>query len=205
MGILTGRDRIALTDGDDDVELNVSIDIQHSYPAEITRHTVENEKGKTSITDHVVPGQRGISLNVFVSSSVDATSLSRRSVDDKLEILVRWQSQGTLVTLLGYETGGILSKILSLLPSSFRYVQPDDPEKRYLGRSRDEIPNLMIGDMNLQEGKDTGDDVALGLSLFPVVIAEAKTRASNEVKSAGKRSVQKQSKSGEPVSGKGPK
>ncbi|MGQ2812892.1 phage baseplate protein, partial [Leptospira interrogans] len=104
MKILNGRDRIALTDGDEEVELNVSLGIQHSYPVEITRHTVEKEKGMTSITDHVIPGQREISLNVLISSSTDLLALSEKSVDDKLETLVRWQSQGTLVTLLGYST-----------------------------------------------------------------------------------------------------
>ncbi len=44
MKILNGRDRVALTDGDEEVELNVSLGIQHSYPVEITRHTVEKEK-----------------------------------------------------------------------------------------------------------------------------------------------------------------
>ncbi|WP_061286322.1 phage baseplate protein [Leptospira interrogans] len=199
MKILNGRDRIALTDGDEEVELNVSLGIQHSYPVEITRHTVEKEKGMTSITDHVIPGQRDISLNVLISSSTDLLSLNEKSVDDKLETLVRWQSQGTLVTLLGYSTGGIISKILSMLPSLFRFVEPDDPDKRYLGRSTDEIPNLLIGDMNIQEAKETGNDVSLSLSLFPVAIAEAKARQLNTVKSAGKRTTQIQTKSGAPV------
>ncbi|WP_061242457.1 phage baseplate protein [Leptospira interrogans] len=199
MKILNGRDRAALTDGDEEVELNVSLGIQHSYPVEITRHTVEKEKGMTSITDHVIPGQREISLNVLISSSTDLLALSEKSVDDKLETLVRWQSQGTLVTLLGYSTGGIISKILSMLPSLFRFVEPDDPDKRYLGRSTDEIPNLLIGDMNIQEAKETGNDVSLSLSLFPVVIAEAKARQLNTVKSAGKRTTQIQTKSGAPV------
>lgn len=199
MKILNGRDRIALTDGDEEVELNVSLGIQHSYPVEITRHTVEKEKGMTSITDHVIPGQRDISLNVLISSSTDLLSLNEKSVDDKLETLVRWQSQGTLVTLLGYSTGGIISKILSMLPSLFRFVEPNDPDKRYLGRSTDEIPNLLIGDMNIQEAKETGNDVSLSLSLFPVAIAEAKARQLNTVKSAGKRTTQIQTKSGAPV------
>lgn len=153
----------------------------------------------TSITDHVIPGQREISLNVLISSSTDLLALSEKSVDDKLETLVRWQSQGTLVTLLGYSTGGIISKILSMLPSLFRFVEPDDPDKRYLGRSTDEIPNLLIGDMNIQEAKETGNDVSLSLSLFPVVIAEAKARQLNTVISAGKRTTQIQTKSGAPV------
>lgn len=44
MKILNGRDRIALTDGDEEMELNVSLGIQHSYPVEITRHTVERKR-----------------------------------------------------------------------------------------------------------------------------------------------------------------
>lgn len=161
--------------------------------------TVEKEKGMTSITDHVIPGQIEISLNVFISSSTDLLALSEKNVDDKLETLVRWQPQDTLVTLIGYSTGGIISKILSMLPSLFRFVEPDDPDKRYLGRSTDEIPNLLIGDMNIQEAKETGNDVSLSLSLFPVVIAEAKARQLNTVKSAGKRTTQIQTKSGAPV------
>ncbi|WP_061249449.1 phage baseplate protein [Leptospira alstonii] len=198
MGILSGRDKIALTDGDDEVELNVSLDIQHSYPAEITRHTVEKEVGMTSITDHVIPGQRGITLNALLSSSIGVIALSRTTVDEKLETLVRWQSGGALVTLLGYGTGGIIGKILSMLPSVFRYVEPNDPDNRYLGRSADEIPNLIIGDLNIQETKDTGDDVTVNLSLFPVLIAEAKTRQLRRVKSAGGRTPQKQTKTGNP-------
>ncbi|EMY78895.1 hypothetical protein LEP1GSC060_0780 [Leptospira weilii serovar Ranarum str. ICFT] len=198
MGILTGRDRIALTDGDDEVELNVSLDLHHTYPAEITRHTVEKEIGMTSITDHVIPGQRGITLNALLSSSTSVLSLSRTTVEEKLDILVRWQSSGALVTLLGYGTGGIIGKILSMLPSVFRYVEPSDPDNRYLGRSTDEIPNLIIGDLNIQETKDTGDDVAMSVSLFPVLIAEAKTRQLRSVKSAGGRTPQKQTKTGNP-------
>lgn len=93
MKILNGRDKIALTDGDKKVELNVSLGIQHSYPVEITRYTVEKEKGMTSITDHVIPGQIGISINVLLSSATDLLALNKKSVDDKLETLVRWQSQ----------------------------------------------------------------------------------------------------------------
>lgn len=198
MGILTGRDRIALTDGDDEVELNVSLDLQHAYPAEITRHTVEKEIGMTSISDHVIPGQRGITLSALVSSSVSVLSLSRTTVDEKLETLIRWQSNGALVTLLGYGTGGIISRILSMLPSFFRFVEPSDPDNRYLGRSTDEIPNLLIGDLNIQETKENGNDVSLSLSLFPVLIAEAKTRQLRSVKSAGNRTPQKQTKTGSP-------
>lgn len=46
MGIITGRDTIALTDGDTEIEINVSLEMQHSYPAEVTGHPIEKEKGK---------------------------------------------------------------------------------------------------------------------------------------------------------------
>ncbi|MBM9576957.1 hypothetical protein JWG45_07300 [Leptospira sp. 201903070] len=198
MGILTGRDRIALTDGDDEVELNVSLDVQYTYPAEVTQHTVEKKARMTSITDHVIPGKRGIELNAILSSSVSALSLTNTTVDKKLETLVRWQSDGTLVTLLGYGTGGIIGRILSMLPSFFRFVEPSDPDNRYLGKSTDEIPNLLLGDVSIQETKENGDNVSVGISLFPVMIAEAKTRELKSSKSAGKKNPQKQTKAGSP-------
>ncbi|MDO6395290.1 hypothetical protein Q4554_14510 [Leptospira santarosai] len=189
MGILTGRDTIALTDGDDEIELNVSVELQHSYPAEITQHPIEKEKGKTSVTDHVIPGQRGISLSAILSNSTSIFSFRRVTVDEKLETLVRWQTNGTFVTLLGYTTDGVFTKLLSLLPSFFRYVPPDDPNKQYLGRSMDEIPNLLIGDITFSESKDAGDDVSLSLSIYPIQIVEAKTRELNPVKSMGKQPI----------------
>ncbi|RHX89846.1 phage baseplate protein [Leptospira stimsonii] len=201
MGVLskiTGRDTVALTDGDDEVELNVSFDIQHTYPAEITQHPIEKEKGKTSVTDHVIPGQRGITLSALVTSSFSITTLTKMKVDDKLETLIRWQTNGTFLTMLGYTTGGIITKILSMLPSFFRYVPPDDPDKRYLGRSIDEIPNLLLGDITFSESKDTGDDVSINLSIYPVQIVEAKTRNLNAVKSGGKKPVKEITKTDNP-------
>ncbi|EMK22404.1 phage baseplate protein [Leptospira kirschneri] len=201
MGVLSkiaGRDTIALTDGDDEIELNVSFDIQHTYPAEITQHPIEKEKGKTSVTDHVIPGQRGITLNALLTSSISVFSFIEMKVDDKLEILIRWQTNGTFLTMLGYTTGGIITKILSMLPSFFRYVAPDDPDKRYLGRSIDEIPNLLLGDITFSESKNTGNDVSLNLSLYPIQLAEAKTRNLNAVKAGGKKPVKETEKSGTP-------
>lgn len=148
MEIITGRDTIALTDGDTEIEINVSLEIQHSYPAEVTGHPIEKEKGKTSVTDHVIPGQRGITLSAILSNSIAIFSFRKVTVDEKLETIVRWQTDGTFITMLGYTTGGILTKILSMLPSFFRFVPPDDPDKRYLGRTMDEIPNLLIGDIS---------------------------------------------------------
>lgn len=203
MGIVTGRDTIALTDGDTEIEMNVSFDLQYSYPAEITEHTIEKEKGKTALTDHVIPGRRGISLKALLSSSVEVLTLSNKTVDEKLETLIGWQTSGTLLTLLGYGTGGIISRVLSMLPSIFRYVEPDDPDKRYLGRSVDEIPNLLLGDISFSESKETGNDVSIQISIFPILIAEAKTRELKTVKSGGKKPAKSVSKSGDPVSGKG--
>ncbi|MCH1910646.1 hypothetical protein L9Z41_16880 [Leptospira noguchii] len=192
------RTTIALTDGDDEIELNVSLEIQHSYPAEITGHPIEIEKGKTSVTDHVIPGQRGISLSAILSNSIAIFSFRRVTVDKKLETLIRWQTEGTFVTMLGYTTGGIFTKILSMLPSFFRYVPPDDPDKRYLGRSIDEIPNLLIGDITFSESKDIGNDISISLSIFPVQIVEAKTRNLNTVKSGGKQPIKEETREGKP-------
>ncbi|OMI18838.1 phage baseplate protein [Leptospira weilii] len=198
MGIITGRDTIALTDGDTEIEINVSLEMQHSYPAEVTGHPIEKEKGKTSVTDHVIPGQRGISLSAILSNSITIFSFRNVTVDEKLETLIRWQTNGTLVTLLGYTTDGIFTKILSLLPSFFRYVPPDDPDKRYLGRTMDEIPNLLIGDISFSESKDMGDDVSMTLSIFPIQIVEAKTRNLNAVKSMGKQPIKEHTREGNP-------
>ncbi|QOI33625.1 phage baseplate protein [Leptospira interrogans serovar Icterohaemorrhagiae] len=189
MEIITGRDTIALTDGDTEIEINVSLEIQHSYPAEVTGHPIEKEKGKTSVTDHVIPGQRGITLSAILSNSIAIFSFRKVTVDEKLETIVRWQTDGTFITMLGYTTGGILTKILSMLPSFFRFVPPDDPDKRYLGRTMDEIPNLLIGDISFSESKDIGNDISITLSIYPVQIVEAKTRNLNAVKSMGKQPI----------------
>ncbi|RHX80670.1 hypothetical protein DLM76_10550 [Leptospira yasudae] len=198
MGIVSGRDTIAFTDGDTEVEMNVSMDIQYTYPAEITGHPVEREKGKASITDHVIPGKRGISLRAILSSSVNAFTLSNITVDRKLETLIRWQTEGTFLTMLGYETGGIINRILSMLPASFRFVEPDDPDRRYLGRSIDEIPNLLLGDVSFSEVKETGKDVTVSLSIVPILVAEAKTREIKKVPSGGRKSSAKVEKTGAP-------
>ncbi|TGM61687.1 phage baseplate protein [Leptospira adleri] len=196
MGILTSRDTIALTDGDTEVEMNVSFDIQYSYPAEVTGHPIEREKGKTSITDYVIPGQRGITLGALLSSSSSVSSLSRMTVDEKLNTLIRWQTDGTFLTLLGYGTGGIINRILSMLPSFFRYVKPNDPDQRYLGRSVDEIPNLLLGDITFSESKENGNDVPVNISIVPILVAEAKTRELNSMKSGGKRTTREVNRSG---------
>ncbi|EJP13016.1 phage baseplate protein [Leptospira interrogans] len=196
MEIITGRDTIALTDGDTEIEINVSLEIQHSYPAEVTGHPIEKEKGKTSVTDHVIPGQRGITLSAILSNSIAIFSFRKVTVDEKLETLCRWQTDGTFITMLGYTTGGILTKILSMLPSFFRFVPPDDPDKRYLGRTMDEIPNLLIGDISFSESKDIGNDISITLSIYPVQIVEAKTRNLNAVKSMGKQPIKEVELSG---------
>ncbi|WP_061233751.1 phage baseplate protein [Leptospira interrogans] len=196
MEIITGRDTIALTDGDTEIEINVSLEIQHSYPAEVTGHPIEKEKGKTSVTDHVIPGQRGITLSAILSNSIAIFSFRKVTVDEKLETLIRWQTDGTFITMLGYTTGGILTKILSMLPSFFRFVPPDDPDKRYLGRTMDEIPNLLIGDISFSESKDIGNDISITLSIYPVQIVEAKTRNLNAVKSMGKQPIKEVELSG---------
>ncbi|EMN54628.1 hypothetical protein LEP1GSC089_2019 [Leptospira interrogans serovar Autumnalis str. LP101] len=196
MEIITGRDTIALTDGDTEIEINVSLEIQHSYPAEVTGHPIEKEKGKTSVTDHVIPGQRGITLSAILSNSIAIFSFRKVTVDEKLETIVRWQTDGTFITMLGYTTGGILTKILSMLPSFFRFVPPDDPDKRYLGRTMDEIPNLLIGDISFSESKDIGNDISITLSIYPVQIVEAKTRNLNAVKSMGKQPIKEVELSG---------
>ncbi|RHX87307.1 phage baseplate protein [Leptospira stimsonii] len=198
MGTITRRDTIALTDGETEVEMNVSFDIQYSYPAEVTGHPIEREKGKTSITDFVIPGQRAVTLSALLSSSTSALTLSKMSVDEKLETLIRWQTSGTFLTLLGYRTGGIINRILSLLPSFFRFVEPDDPDQRYLGRSTDEIPNLLLGDVTFSESKENGDDVPVSLSIVPIFVAEAKTREVKAVRSGGKKSNQEVNRSGSP-------
>ncbi|RHX86041.1 phage baseplate protein [Leptospira stimsonii] len=198
MGTITRRDTIALTDGETEVEMNVSFDIQYSYPAEVTGHPIEREKGKTSITDFVIPGQRTVTLSALLSSSTSALTLSKMSVDEKLETLIRWQTSGTFLTLLGYRTGGIINRILSLLPSFFRFVEPDDPDQRYLGRSTDEIPNLLLGDVTFSESKENGDDVPVSLSIVPIFVAEAKTREVKAVRSGGKKSNQEVNRSGSP-------
>ncbi|AOP35940.1 hypothetical protein A0128_05860 [Leptospira tipperaryensis] len=198
MGTLTSRDTIALTDGDTEVEMNVSFDIQYSYPAEVTGHPIEREKGKASIADYVIPGQRGITLSALLSSSSSVLTLSRMSVDEKLDTLIRWQTSGTFLTLLGYGTGGIINRILSMLPSFFRFVEPDDPDQRYLGRSVDEIPNLLLGDITFSESKENGNDVPINLSIVPILVAEAKTRDVKAVKSGGKKSTQEVNKSSNP-------
>ncbi|TGK19775.1 phage baseplate protein [Leptospira stimsonii] len=202
MGTITRRDTIALTDGETEVEMNVSFDIQYSYPAEVTGHPIEREKGKTSITDFVIPGQRTVTLSALLSSSTSALTLSKMSVDEKLETLIRWQTSGTFLTLLGYRTGGIINRILSLLPSFFRFVEPDDPDQRYLGRSTDEIPNLLLGDVTFSESKENGDDVPVSLSIVPIFVAEAKTREVKAVRSGGKKSNQEVNRSGSPNSAK---
>lgn len=196
MEIITGRDTIALTDGNTEIEINVSLEIQHSYPAEVTGHPIEKEKGKTSVTDHVIPGQRGITLSAILSNSIAIFSFRKVTVDEKLETLIRWQTDGTFITMLGYTTGGILTKILSMLPSFFRFVPPDDPDKRYLGRTMDEIPNLLIGDISFSESKDIGNDISITLSIYPVQIVEAKTRNLNAVKSMGKQPIKEVELSG---------
>lgn len=198
MGTITRRDTIALTDGETEVEMNVSFDIQYSYPAEVTGHPIEREKGKTSITDFVIPGQRTVTLSALLSSSTSALTLSKMSVDEKLETLIRWQTSGTFLTLLGYRTGGIINRILSLLPSFFRFVEPDDPDQRYLGRSTDEIPNLLLGDVTFSESKENGDDVPVSLSIVPIFVAKAKTREVKAVRSGGKKSNQEVNRSGSP-------
>ncbi|WP_017860415.1 phage baseplate protein [Leptospira interrogans] len=198
MEIITGRDTIALTDGDTEIEINVSLEIQHSYPAEVTGHPIEKEKGKTSVTDHVIPGQRGITLSAILSNSIAIFSFRKVTVDEKLETLIRWQTDGTFITMLGYTTGGILTKILSMLPSFFRFVPPDDPDKRYLGRTMDEIPNLLIGDISFSESKDIGNDISITLSIYPVQIVEAKTRNLNAVKSMGKQPIKEHTREGNP-------
>lgn len=199
MGILSGRETIALKGGDEEVELNVSTNIDYDYPAEVTKHPIEREDGfKQTIADHVLLGERAINLNFVLSSSTEIFTLKRMTVDAKMKQLVAWQSKGQLLTLLGYSTNGVLAKVLSFLPSIFQYVEPDDEMERYIGRSIDEIPNLLLGPINLSESAETGDDVSGTLSLYPSLIVEAKSREITRVPSKGKATKKKDEKNTEP-------
>ncbi len=199
MGLITGRETIALKAGDEEVELNVTTNIDYAYPAEVTKHPIEKEDGtKQTVSDHVILGDRAINLQCVLSTSTEIFSLKRMTVDAKMKQLIVWQSKGQLVTLLGYTTNGIISKILAFLPSLFQYLEPDDEMNRYLGRSTDEIPNLLLGSINFGESPDTGDDMTATIPLFPVIISEAKTRTLTRVPSKGKVAKQKEDKSTEP-------
>lgn len=203
MGLLSGRETIALKGGDDEVELNVSTDINYAYPAEVTKHPIEREDGfKQTITDHILLGERAINLNFVLSTSTEIFALKRMTVDAKMKQLVTWQSKGQLITLLGYTTNGVLSKILSFLPSLFQYVEPDDEMERYIGRSLDEIPNLLLGPVNFSEKADTGDDVSGTLTLYPSIVVEAKSRTVTRVPNKGKATKKKDEKNTEPATAK---
>jgi len=199
--MIFGRETIALKGDGVEVEINVTLNLDHSYPAEVTKHAIEKDGIQTKVTDHVILGDRGLSLNCILSSSTDIFALTKMSLDAKMKYLVEWQTNGQLLSLLGYGTGGIIDQFLSLLPSFFQYLEPDDITERYIGRSKDEIPNLLIGDMNFSESVDHGGDVAGTIMLWPALIAEAKTRAlgNKEIPSKGKIKPKKETPPKEPV------
>jgi hypothetical protein len=197
---ITGRDTIALKAEGIEVELNVVNTFDHSYPAEITKHAIEKDGSKQTISDHVALGDRAITIAFVLSSSTELFALTRMTVDSKIKQLIEWQSNGQIVTLLGYGTGGILDKIISKLPSIFQYLEPDDVMERFVGRSRDEIPNLLLGDITFNESTEFGQDIGGTMMIWPVLIAEAKTRAVAEksVPSAGKVKPKKEELPKEP-------
>jgi len=191
---ITGRDTIALKADGKEVELNVVNTFDHSYPAEVTKHPIEKDGTKQTVSDHVALGDRALTLAFVLSSSTELFALTRMTVDAKMKQLVDWQSRGQTVTLLGYGTGGILDKIISKLPSLFQYLEPDDFMERFIGRSRDEIPNLLLGDIIFNESTEFGQDVGGTVMIWPAVIAEAKTRAvaNKSYPSKGKTKTQTQ-------------
>lgn len=202
--MIFGRDTIALKADDIEVEMNVVLNLDHSYPAEVTKHTIEKNGIQTKVTDHVVLGDRGISLNCILSSSSNLFALTSMSVDAKMKYLIDWQTKGQLITMLGYGTGGVIDKFLSLLPSFFQYLEPEDITERYVGRSRDEIPNLLLGDVKFTESTEYGDAVAGSIMLCPILIAEAKTRAlaNRNIPSKGKVQTKKENLPKPPAKGK---
>lgn len=202
--MIFGRETIALKADGVEVEMNVVLNVDHSYPAEVTKHAIEKDGIQTKITDHVILGDRGLALNCILSSTTDIFALSKISLDAKLKYLVEWQTNGQLVSLLGYGTGGIIDQFIAMLPSIFQYLEPDDITDRYIGRSRDEIANLLIGDMTFSEAVETGGDAAGTIMLWPALIVEAKTRAlaNKKIPSKGKVNPKKETTPKEPAKSK---
>lgn len=184
---------LILSDSSTDVVLNVTKAFSISYPAEVTQHPIEKEGDASTVSDHVVVGQRGVSLSCVLSSTTDILSLSYMSTYAKMNQLIDWQTRGQILSLLGYESKNLLKQILSLLPESLRYKQIE-PTARFLGRMNDEIPNLILGDISHSDAPETGDDESVEIMLFPAIIAEAKTATFQRAPSKGRTATKSVSK-----------
>jgi hypothetical protein len=167
--MILGRKCIALKCGKEEVELNVVSDINHSYSKEIPKKATNKDPKKPSEkTDQTGDVERVITLQVVLSSTTDILALSTKSPREKLNQLVTWQNTGATIALLGYGTGGLLSKILEQLPEVLQY-RPTPIDEKFLGTAFDEISNLQIKDLNFQETVDIGKDFAVNLTLVPQV------------------------------------
>lgn len=199
--MLLGRKTIALKSGKEEVELNVVSDINHSYSKELPKKATGNDpKKKSEKTDQAGDIERVITLQATISSTTDILALTSMSPKEKLNQLVTWQNKGSTIAMLGYGTGGFLSKILEMLPESFQY-RPAPLDEKFLGTAFDEISNLQIKDITFQETMETGKDFVVNLTLVPQVkVPEVPTvPGAKKVNTQGKTPAKPEKKPDPPV------
>jgi hypothetical protein len=99
-----GRSRAFLSDGFDDLLLNVTMETTESDQIDITNHAIE--KG-SDVSDHAYSQPKTLSLKVVLTDDVlaldDPLAILAPSIIDRLELLQGWLDDKTLLTYYGHD------------------------------------------------------------------------------------------------------
>ncbi|HRG49344.1 MAG TPA: hypothetical protein PLG41_24280, partial [Leptospiraceae bacterium] len=149
----------------------------------VTSHPVESDPNGilNQVSDYVIPGMPSIAMNIILSDNLGLSygSIGSKSVSmkDKVKILTFWQKTGTVISLLGYKTGGaIAGNALNALDSGLQnFFDISEPNAYYTGLDTDIISDLVLGSIIWQRKTELGLDVEATVALQKIHRVVAKT------------------------------
>lgn len=179
---LLGRTTIGIVDSEKvEVDLNVTTAHTQSYNVDHPQYPVEVDPSNPTpgaINDHVVHKDSTIQITAIVSDTVDILSgFATTTAIEKLRILVKWQRTGALVTIQGYGSGGLAGAVGGLLGGGglSDLLGADMEESFYLGTDREEVKNMLIGNITMERSRNQGADIQCKITFKRAQLASARS------------------------------
>ncbi len=190
--IVTGRTNIGLTGIYQNEEYTVDIDIVESWTGThnniVSEHPIEkdlNVDQYSNIVDHVNASQPSVGIDCIISKNYNLLKSKKKITEkEKLEILLFWQSTGSVLQLEGYGTPvSVTKKIIKSIANDTltKLYEPKLNNPSYLGMDTDIIKNIVLGNIIVTRSTDLGNDIKLKLDLKQVKFAIPKTSFKNAV------------------------
>ena len=189
--ITGGRERVTLIGKNSsgevvEVELDLVETFDVVYTNKINYHTVEKKPSSVvgMVLDYVKPENPVITSSCILSDSV----LKKIPAKDKLKQIIYWQRTGTILSLEGYTVGSSgLGKIANFFKRGTGNFQSDLDEPFYAGIVTDEIPNLVLGNINVKNLPNLGNDIAVTLNFARVTLADTTNKSKGGKKAAPRK------------------